>query len=143
MKKKMLEILVDENGEYTFNCEFSPIASPDPFAKREMLKAEKEIEKIVRKLIDEYIEGGPLSQVIKVLSIADIAASIQPYEQIEELWANMMFSYLPKNEKRLRRIKESKGFKVKVIEPQTFGQWGAFPMNDRMAGCEETKNLLN
>ncbi len=80
------------------------------------------LEPLIEALFLEYFinKNMMLSRVIKFLTIADICADGQPYQHIEHLWDMMMFSHLPKYEKKYRKMKESYGFKVKVDEPITW-----------------------
>ncbi len=126
MKKKMLEILVDEDGKISISSETNPFAGADLNSAAYLMKFQTIIDELVKRLFLSYKNGNSLSQIVKALSIADICADSQPYMCIENLWSTMMFSYLPKREKTYRKMKESYGYKVKVKEPV---QMNPFMMN--------------
>lgn len=117
MKKKMLEILLDEDGKISVSSETNPFAGADLNSAAYLQKFQTIIDELVKRLFLSYKKGNALSQIVKALSIADICADPQPYECIEQLWYTMMMSYLPKREKTFRKMKESYGVKVKVKEP--------------------------
>lgn len=119
MKKIILNLSVDDSsGELSVSSDYSPLNYEGDIQtpKNERI-LESFIDKLVPVLIDEYSRGMDLSRIVKALTIADICADLQPYENVEHLWCSMMFSFLPKNEKKYRRVKEKKGFHIKVHEP--------------------------
>ena len=120
MKKKMLEILLDEDGKISVSSETNPFAGADLNSAAYLQKFQTIIDELVKRLFLSYKNGNSLSQIIKALSIADICADAQPYMCIENLWSTMMFSFLPKREKTYRKMKESYGVKIKVKEPVQF-----------------------
>lgn len=119
MKRKVLEILVDENCNYSFETEFNELDSLDPREDASVTKFERTLDPMIKALFQEYFRNNNLllSKVVKFLTIADICADAQPYDNIESLWSMMMHSHLPRYEKKYRRMKEAMGFKNKVIEP--------------------------
>lgn len=131
MEKKMLEILVDENGKIRISSEFNPLAGVKEDNPSDARKFESIIDELVEVLFHEYRKGSSIGQIIKALSMADICSDMQPYECMENLWSIMMFSFLPKKEKNYRKLKEKYGFKVKVVEPVSFTDPFMFPIGPK------------
>lgn len=123
MKKTILEITMDENGKYSFSSEFCPVKGIDLNKTADLKRYEKHLDRMVEDLFTSYYEEfkqgrlSPISQIVKLLTIADICADGQPYEHAEHLWATMMMSWLPEKEKKYRKMKEAHGFVTDVHEP--------------------------
>lgn len=131
MEKKMLEVLIDENGKIRFSSEFNPLEGikvNNPSDSRKFLSI---MDEMVESLFMTCRKDTSIKQIIKALSIADISSDIQPYECIEQLWSTMMFDFLPEEEKKYRRFKEKHGVKVKVVEPISFRDPFMFPVGPR------------
>ena len=63
-----------------------------------------------------------VSQAIRLVSMAEMMGSAQPYEQAEEFWDMMMFSAIPHFENYAAQIKIPYGFKSReVTRPWTLG----------------------
>lgn len=123
--KKFLEVLIDDNGQLHIDTEmdFSSILSLDQPALGEPLI--KSAIKAFAECIWKNRDNEP-SKAVRLLSMAEIAATAEPYEMAEEFWATMMFSYLPHYEKFCTKVKSPYGFNPKqVIRPLTFGDPGA------------------
>lgn len=117
MKKKVLEVVVDENGKYTFESDFNPMDGLVEDDSRSERKYVRILDRVVEDLFLASCKDIRISQIMKLLTTADICANLQPYEQIEELWSTLIYSLLPDREKKYRRMKESHGYRTKVNEP--------------------------
>lgn len=118
MKKKLIEVSVDENGKYSFESEINVLNGDDPLDARTVAKFNNMLDPMIEGLFLEYQKGNMmLSRAIKFLTIADICADAQPYQHIENLWAMMMHNHLPRYEKKYRKMKELHGLKLDVVEP--------------------------
>lgn len=117
MKRKLLEILIDETGKVSISSEINPLENVDPFKMSYSRSVINLIDNMMEALLCEYISGSNIGRIIKALTMADISADIQPYECAEHLWFTMMHTFLPRNEKRYRKMKEARGFQVEVNEP--------------------------
>lgn len=117
MKQKLLEILIDEKGKVFISSETNPLEhiNPDNLSDSRLLT--NLVDSMTEALLCEHISGSNIGRIIKALTMADISADIQPYECAEHLWFTMMNTFLPRNEKRYRKMKEARGFYVEVNEP--------------------------
>lgn len=103
MKKKLIEISIDENGKFLFETNSDCLGVGD--FKLSMSESEflKKLDPLVESLFVEYFKNKNerLSRIVKLLTVADICADAQPYNNIEELWHVMMHIHLPKYEKNI------------------------------------------
>ncbi|MBO4671469.1 MAG: hypothetical protein J5640_06470 [Bacteroidales bacterium] len=124
--KKFLEVLIDDNDQLHIETEmdFSQILDPDhPERSEGLIKAAI---KAWTECIWKDRNNEP-SKAVRLLSMAEIAATAEPYNMAEEFWSTMMFSYLPHYEKFCDKVKSPYGFDTKlVIRPKVFGNPGAF-----------------
>lgn len=128
MKQKVLELSFDaETQNFDIISEINPFAGLDPDKKESEEILYGFLDKLVELLLDKH--SLVISSIVKTLTMADICADVQPYEHIEDLWSLMMFRLLPDKEKHFRKMKEERGFRVKVIEPKVFGNFfSSFPI---------------
>jgi len=112
--KKYLEVLLDDEGTFHF-------VSERPLGKKQDQAA---FDQEFRKLLHDITEfmwqnrDQQVSQAIRMVSMAEMLGSSQPYEQAEEFWSLMMFDTIPQYESYAASIKEPYGFNDrKVIRP--------------------------
>ena len=78
-----------------------------------------------------------VSSAIRLLSMAEAAASDEPYKSAEEYWSTMLFDFLPHYESFFNKVKKRYGIDtVNIVRPLTFGKWpnvkdgiGLMPLN--------------
>lgn len=123
MKQKVLELSFDDvTGKFELESEFNPV---DGFSSDSDM-----LDTLVSAIFEENSKGQSISQIIRLMTMANIAADVQPYEHVEQLWHTMMFSVLPDKEKQYRKMKEEHGVVAKVVEPVSFGpSISGFPMS--------------
>lgn len=117
MMRKYLEVLVDDDGRFHFSTDETDGGVPKP------QEFEKEFKQLMLDLT-EYTwrsKDPMISRVIRKISMAEMLATAQPYEQAEEFWDNMMFHTIPRYEKITAKVKEPYGFdNRKVTRPVTY-----------------------
>ena len=135
--KKLLEVLIDEkNGELHFSTEH-----PLETDVEKLMKHPEKAESMFKMAIKSMIKCGwedkdyTIYPIVRVLSMAEIMSCAQPYEQAEEFWSTMMFSFIPQHEKFANRLKKPFGVNPKdIVRPITFGgpfsmfRGGSFPI---------------
>ena len=119
--KKFLEVLIDDAGEMHFNseCEF---VKNTPLSDRYSV-TEKLDEAAIRALVRQFWEkqDPEVAFAIRVLSMAEIVSTPNPYERAEEFWYSMMHDYIPSQEKFAEKLKVPFGFDPKsVVRPIVF-----------------------
>lgn len=107
--KTLLNVQMDENGELTLVADYNV---PDDEAS-----ALKMMEAAMRSLIMQIWKerNTKLSRIIRLLSMAEIAACAEPYSQAEELWTTLMYSFIPHSELICNPLKEQYGFDPKGV----------------------------
>ena len=130
--KKFLEVLMDENGQLHISTDFT-FADEIENPPKDKKKHAKEMDELFRKTISSVIEeiwgnhNLHISKAIRYLSMAEIIACAQPYDNAEELWSTLMFSYIPQYEKFADNLKKPYGFDPsRVIRPVSIGNPSAF-----------------
>ena len=114
--RKFLEVLVDDDGRFHFSTEETEDRISD------LKKFEKEFRQLIGDLTEFMWKNKDVavSQVIRKISMAEILATAQPYEQMETLWENMMFHTIPQLEEFAAKIKRPYGFDSRdVVRPLT------------------------
>ena len=116
--KKFLEVLIDDAGEMhlSSDCDF---AMTTDLAKRGEV-ADLLDKAAIKSLIKEVWEkkNPEVSFAIRVMSMAEMMANPEPYEQAEEFWFTMMHDYIPMREKFAEKLKVKYGFDPStVIKP--------------------------
>lgn len=114
--RKYLEVLVDDDGRFHFSTEEAEDQTSNP----------KEFDKEFKQLLGDLTEfmwknkTMAISQVIRKISMAEVIATVQPYEQAESFWENMMFHTIPQYENFAAKIKKPYGFDNRaVVRPIT------------------------
>lgn len=114
--RKYLEVLVDDDGRFHFSTEETEDRNPDP------KKFEEEFRRMLG-VLTEFMwkdKNVAVSQVIRKISMAEILATAQPYEQVESFWESMMFHTIPQWEEFAAKIKRPYGFNSRaVVRPLT------------------------
>lgn len=112
--KKYLEVLLDDEGTFHFASGMPLEKKQDPAAfDREFKQLLHDITEFMWQNRDQQV-----SQAIRMVSMAEMLGSSQPYEQAEEFWSLMMFDTIPQYESYAASIKEPYGFNDrKVIRP--------------------------
>jgi hypothetical protein len=132
--KKFLEVLIDDNGEFHLESEFD-------FSRIFNFDNLKEYEGINRSVLKAFSEciwkdrnNGP-SYAVRLLSMAEIAATAEPYDMAEQFWSTMMFSYIPHYENYCDRLKKPYGFNPQLVtrpitvgDPKSFITGSIFPL---------------
>ena len=124
--KKFLEVLIDDNGEFHIESQFD-------FSRIFDLDNPKGYDEINRSAMKAFSEciwkdrNNCPSYAVRLLSMAEIAATAEPYDMAEQFWSTMMFSYIPHYENYCDRIKKPYGFNPKLVtRPVTVGDSKAF-----------------
>ena len=127
--KQLLEVVLKDDGSLDIICHdekfidrnvnMDNLPKSDAFFKK--LTA-----LFVKKLFKEKDAG--VSKYIKVLSMAELCASIEPYAQTEEFWSMMMFSFIPRMEKYTDNLKKKYGYHACKQRPVTFGDTSMFQL---------------
>ena len=115
--RKILEVLMDENGAFHFSTDVKKEEMMDPIAFKQTLK------RMIESLVQENWKkrNFNLSPVIRLISMAEPLATDQPYMQVEEFWTTMMFELVPQVEDYAAKLKRPYGFNNEKVErPLTF-----------------------
>ena len=123
--KKLIEVLIDDNNNLHFNSEMDT----DWFKR---IKNTKEYNKWMKRMIRAMVKCGwedkryEFYPAIRMLSMAEILAARQPYEQIEELWYVMINDTIPLYESYVNQLKIPYGFSPEeLIKPIKMGDFGS------------------
>lgn len=132
--KKFLEVLLDDNGEFLIESDFD-------FSRIFNYDNPKEYDGLTRAALKAFSEciwkdrNNRPSFAIRLLSMAEIAATAEPYDMAEQFWSTMMFSYIPYYEKYCNKIKEPYGFNPNAVtrpitmgDPKGFMTGSIFPL---------------
>lgn len=128
--KKFLEVLVDDDGEMLFSTDFEfsdSLESPPLDLDEEAKIADQRYRQVMRGLVNAIWRDRNLnvSKAIRYLSMGEIISCAEPYDNAEQLWSTMMFSFIPHYEKYSSSLKKPYGFDPsKIIRPVG----GVFPM---------------
>lgn len=123
--KKFLEVLVDENGNYTVHsdCEFFDDVQNPP---KDFKTASSVFDKTVKPLIKALVEtvwkdrNVNVSKAIRYLTLAETISNVQPYDDAEQLWSTLMFGFIPHYEAYADKLKKPYGYKPsQTIRPIT------------------------
>ena len=124
--RKFLEVLVDEDGKFHFSTDGRfpwKKGVPDPSLW------DQEFRQVLRDLT-ELMWRNPQQEVsaaVRMLAMAEILGSSQPYDQAEEFWSVMMFDTIPQYEGFTAQIKRPFGFDDrKVARPIVGGDVSLF-----------------
>ena len=140
--KKFLEVLVDDNGEMLFSTDFEfsdSIESPPEDLDKEAELADQRYRQVMRGLIKTVWRDHNLnvSKAIRYLSMGEIISCAEPYDNAEQLWWTMMFSFIPHYEKYSSSLKKPYGFDPsKIIRPVG----GVFPMGFSLSDIGKPMN---
>ena len=124
--KKFLEVLIDDNNQMYIDTDIdlAPILSSQNIPEYDKLA--KESMKAFSECIWKDRNLKP-SYVVRLLSMAEIASTSEPYSMAEEFWSTMMFCYIPHYEAFCNKLKTPFGFDPKkVTRPISFGKPGDF-----------------
>lgn len=125
--KKFLEVLMDDDGMLHFGTDFS---FPDSYESSrkdvdEFVSQNKDLDKrIIKSLVEEVWKNKNMhpAKAIRLLSMAEMMACAQPYEQAESFWWTMMHDYIPAQEKYSNALKKPFGFDAsKMVRPIVWG----------------------
>ena len=125
--KKYLEVLLDDEGTFHF-------VSERPLGKKQDQAA---FDQEFRKLLHDITEfmwqnrDQQVSQAIRMVSMAEMLGSSQPYEQAEEFWSLMMFDTIPQYESYAASIKDRKVIRPTVLSPGTTMFPASIPLRKR------------
>ena len=128
--KKFLEVLVDDNGEMLFSTDFEfsdSLESPPMDLDEEAKLVDQRYRQVMRGLVNAIWRDHNLniSKAIRYLSMGEIISCAEPYDNAEQLWCTMMFSFIPHYEKYSSSLKKPYGFDPSnIIRPIS----GVFPM---------------
>ena len=113
--KKYLEVTVDDGGTFHFSSGMPLGGQQEPAAfDREFRQLLHDITEFMWQNKDQRV-----SQAIRMVAMAEMLGSAQPYEQAEEFWSLMMFNTIPQYESYAASIKEPYGFNDrKVTRPR-------------------------
>ena len=123
--KKFLEVLMDDEGllHLSTDVEFNDeIENPPTNMKEHLLQVDDLNRRTIRSMVTELWKNHNLnvSKAIRFLSMAEIIACAEPYDQTEQFWSAMMFDYIPSYEKMSSALKIPFGFDPsKMIRPIT------------------------
>ena len=136
--KKFLEVLEDENGNFIMKTDvefFDELDNPP----KDFNTASAFFDKTVKRLIKAMTETGwrdenvHVSKAIRYLTLAETISCDQPYDNAEQLWSTLMFSFIPHYESFADKLKKPYGYNPStVIRPMTIpGPGGAscFPLS--------------
>ena len=127
--KKFLEVLVDDQGEMHFSTDYEfsdSIENPPTDWEKETKETDQRYRQIIRGLVNTLWKDHNLhvSKAIRFLSMGEIMACAEPYDNAEEFWSAMMFACIPHYESYASSLKKPYGFDPKkMIRPIT----GVFP----------------
>ena len=131
--RKFLEVLVDEDGKFHFSTDGRfpwKEGGPDPGLW------DREFRQVLHDLT-ELMWQNPQQEVsaaVRMLAMAEILGSSQPYDQAEEFWSLMMFHTIPQYEAFAARIKRPFGFDdQEVVRPIVGGDVSLFSPSARQA----------
>jgi len=125
--KKFLEVLMDDDGMLHFSTDFQfpdSVENPPKDWAKHTVEMEDLNRRAIRSLVTEAWKNRNFhpSKAIRILSMAEIIACAQPYENAEELWSVMMFDYIPHYEKYSANLKRPFGFDAsQVVRPIKIG----------------------
>ena len=123
--KKVLEIVIDDDGKMKFLTEgglgiTKDLLSQDPekISRKSLKKLEDMLKVVIKGLVDCYWKEGneEICPIIRIISMADMMASPQPYAQVEQFWSMMMFSLIPNMEDYASDIKSKYGFNADDVD---------------------------
>lgn len=109
--KTFLSVTIDDEGKMRFESDY-------PFKKPNFIEAE-EFDQLTKKAIKAISESlwkdGNLgvSMAIRIISMAEAAASIDPFASVEDFWWTMLHDYLPQYEEYSNSVKTELGIKCK------------------------------
>lgn len=117
--KKVLEVIIDDDGKMKFSSEYNLGLTKDDYKLA--------IEGLVECLWKDKNED--IYPIIRVLGMAEMMSTAQPYSLVESFWSTMMFSFIPRMEKFATELKSKYGFKdEEVTRPMRWGDQGYFDM---------------
>jgi len=124
---------VDEDGKFHFSTDGRfpwKEGGPDPGLW------DREFRQVLHDLT-ELMWQNPQQEVsaaVRMLAMAEILGSSQPYDQAEEFWSLMMFHTIPQYEAFAARIKRPFGFDDReVVRPIVGGDVSLFSTSARQA----------
>lgn len=145
--RKLLEVTIDDQGNLDIKSDneqfLDEIISPyNPKIANAFFK--RVLAVMINRIWERRNTG--ISKVVRLLSMAEICATAEPYGQIEELWTNMMFSFIPRYEKYTDSLKQKYGYDPSSKQrPLTMGDLSCFgpfklkPLNNRRKGNRRKK----
>lgn len=140
--KKFLEVLVDDNGDLHLSTDYKFHDSVEnPVTDIKLAKKEEDANhrKLIRGLVNALWKerNYNVSKAIRYLSMTEIMACAEPYQQAEEFWYTMMFDYIPYYESFATGLKIPFGYDPTIIvRPIT----GVFPNGLCMSDIGKPKN---
>ena len=140
--KKFLEVLVDDSGEMHFSTDFTfadSVERPPKDLKKEGKEVDARYRQVIRGLVGAMWKDRNLdvSKAIRYLSMGEMIACAEPYENAEELWSTMMFSFIPHYEQYASSLKKPYGYNPsKMTRPVS----GVFPLGLSLSGIGKPKN---
>lgn len=98
--KKYLLVEVDEDGKFHLSTDL-PQDYWDHFQRRPA-QGEKALSKMMSSFVPAFWDGpNPLyMKLIRTVFIAGVLACAEPYCEAEDMWSTLMFSLIPRFEKK-------------------------------------------
>lgn len=116
-------VTIDDNGEMHVKSDYPFLLPSDPRWIQESDRLAKAAIKAFAKALWEDRDLS-VSVAIRTLSMAETAASPEPYQSAESFWDTMMFSYLPHFESYCNEVKSPYGFDEKnITRPMRIGSF--------------------
>ena len=120
---------MDEQGEMHFSTDFTfpdSVENPIKDIPENAETIDKQYKQLMRGLV-KTIWGDHnyhVSKAIRVLSMGEMIACAEPYQNAEEFWYTMMFDFIPYYEKYANSLKKPYGYNpAGMIRPIS----GVFP----------------
>lgn len=125
--RKFLEVLMDDDGALHMSTDFTFVDDIDN-PPADIAQYAKEADKMHRTAIRAMVEtmwkdrNLNVSKAIRYLSMAEVMACAEPYDNAEHLWSALMFDYIPYYEKFANKLKTPYGYDpTHIIRPITMG----------------------
>lgn len=118
--KTVLEVILDDDGKMKFKSECPFGLTKEDFERDPEMKSPRTLAKIdesFKVAIEGFVESSwkdrdeSIYPIIRLLSMAEIMATSQPYAQAEHYWSSMMFSLIPRMEGFADTLKAQYGFR--------------------------------
>lgn len=128
--KKILEVIIDDDGKMKFHSE-CPLGltkqdlmlDPELKSKKNRAKFDNDVRMTIEGFVDCLLKdkNESIYPIVRMLSMAEMMSTAQPYSQVEDFWLEMMHSYIPHFENYAARLKAKYGYDSKdVTKPITW-----------------------